>query len=256
MTEIINKHLKSLIFGIIHNSQEQVFKAHRDLYGIGRAVILILEEHIFKQSWKDIQHGPQLAQLAGMLNLIHDIDETQAKLIGEKIRKAGCSDKVDRRISAITTFTLDNFHAYEIGGVKIYQSKELGKQSPIESRMRKWLSIVPKIDMEQVERIYLIPQSKEDHRGYYTPILCKIVVEWDAQSFFLNPLSWFECIFIEKTLYHEIGHHAHNHTFGQDPDQEKEADKYAYRLLFKRHPIKMNILKKIAQIFMKRKTKN
>lgn len=32
---------------------------------------------------------------------------------------------------------------------------------------------------------------------------------------------------LEKVLYHEIGHHRHQHNFGTDPDQEKEADRYS-----------------------------
>jgi hypothetical protein len=36
---------------------------------------------------------------------------------------------------------------------------------------------------------------------------------------------------IESTLYHEIGHHLHRHTFGQDSVQEAEANKYSNYLM-------------------------
>lgn len=85
------------------------------------------------------------------------------------------------------------------------------------------------------------------------PILCKIVVEWDMPFSRFNPVSLLFLFLIKKTFYHEIGHHAHRHTFGQDPDQEKEADRYAGRLLFKSHPLVMGALKYIIGIFVKRK---
>ncbi len=253
MSPDIQKHLKSLSFGIMQGSYEQVYKAHHALYNIGAEALSLIEETILKQSWKDVKHGAQMGQLIGKLNLIHDIDEARAKVVGEQIRKAGCSVKVNRRIAAITNFTVDNFNCFEVAGVKIFQSKQLGKQAPFERRMKKWLAVVPREDLAQIERFYLVPESDSDYLGYYMPILCKIVVEWDVPVSRINPASWLFLFLIKKTFYHEIGHHAHRHTFGQDPDQEREADRYAVKLLFKSHPLLMGALKLIVGIFVKRK---
>ncbi len=253
MSSDIQKHLKSLSFGIMQGSYEQVYKAHHALYDIGAEALPAIEEKLLQQSWEDVEHGARIGQLIAMLNLIHDMDEERAKTVGEQIRKAGCSIKVDRRIAAITTFTLDNFNCFEVAGMKIFQSKQLGKQAAFEKRLKKWLAVVPEADLSQVERLYLVPKSDSDYLGYYMPILCKVVVEWDMNGSYLNPLSWIELFLIKKTFYHEIGHHVHGHTFGQDPDQEKEADRYAAKLLFKSHPIFMGILKKLIGIFVKRK---
>ena len=41
----------------------------------------------------------------------------------------------------------------------------------------------------------------------------------------------------EQTLYHEIGHHASKHKIGEHTsDKEKEADRYAYKLMRQSHP--------------------
>ncbi len=253
MSSDVAKHLKSLSFGIMQGSYEQVYKAHHALYNIGTEALPLIEETILKQSWGDVKHGAQIGQLIGMLNLIHDIDEERAKAVGEQIRKSGCSVKVNRRISAITSFTMDNFNCFEVAGVKIYQAKQLGKQLSFERRMKKWLAVVPPEDLAQIERLYLVPKSDSDYLGYYMPILCKIVVEWDMPFSNFNPVSWLFLFLIKKTFYHEIGHHAHRHTFGQDPDQEKEADRYAAKLLFKSHPLFVGTLKKIIGIFVKPK---
>lgn len=238
---------------LMQGSYEQVYKAHRALYNIGTEALPLIEEVIFRQPWEDVGHGAQIGQLIGMLNLIHDIDEERAKAVGDQIRKAGCSVKVERRIAAITTFTVDNFNFFDVAGVKIFQSKQLGKQASFEKRTRKWLAVVPPEDLAQIERLYLVPKSDSDYLGYYMPILCKTVVEWNMPFSKFNPTSWVALFFIKKTFYHEIGHHAHRHTFGQDPDQEKEADRYAAKLLFKSHPMLMGALKKIIGLFVKPK---
>ena len=53
--------------------------------------------------------------------------------------------------------------------------------------------------------------------------------------------------------YHEIGHHVHRHTFGQDPDQEREADQYAANILKKSHPLLRIIVRAVKFVFGKRK---
>ena len=44
-------------------------------------------------------------------------------------------------------------------------------------------------------------------------------------------MAWLNNFIIENTLYHEVGHHVHRHTFGQDAEQEKQADEYSDRLM-------------------------
>jgi len=247
----IDKHLKTLSFGLVQNSSEQIYKAHRELYTIGESVIPVVEKQILSQSWDEIKHGPQLNLLSGLLSLANDINEERARKIGEKIRKAGCSSIVDRIITSITTFTLNEFQYFEMRGLRIFLSKVLGRSAQIKNRMEKWLAVVPKTDLDQIERIYVVPESREDHRGTYMPILCSIMVEWALPVSYFNPLSWFFLWQIEKTLYHEIGHHVHRHTFEQDPEQEKEADQYAALLLGKSHPMLRMCLKALRSTFRK-----
>ena len=59
------------------------------------------------------------------------------------------------------------------------------------------------------------------------------MVEWDMKTSPYHPFSYFLLLKREHTFYHEIGHHVNNHTFGQDPDQEIEANSYAAKLLRK-----------------------
>jgi hypothetical protein len=86
-------------------------------------------------------------------------------------------------------------------------------------------------DLKEIERIYILRSEDLSVWGSYTPILYKIKVVWDNPSSRWSPMSWVNNFIIESTLYHEIGHHVHRHTFGQDPDQEREADKYSDKIM-------------------------
>jgi HD superfamily phosphohydrolase len=59
----------------------------------------------------------------------------------------------------------------------------------------------------------------------------------------------FSALMTEKTLYHEIGHHAYRHTFDQHTsDKEKEADRYAYKIMKQNHPY-LHIIARILNKF-------
>ena len=69
----------------------------------------------------------------------------------------------------------------------------------------------------------------------YTPIINAIALLWENPHKDKSLLFKLSALFTEKVLYHEIGHHRHRHNFGTDPDQEKEADRYAFRVMKKSH---------------------
>ena len=107
---------------------------------------------------------------------------------------------------------------------------------------------MPQDDLVKIERMYIIPKTNQDYRGTYTPILCNIMVEWDVNDSFYNPLAYIFLFMIAKTLYHEIGHHVHDHTFGQIEEQEIEADQYAYKLLEVSYPVFMMFLNMVTRL--------
>lgn len=255
MSTEIEKHIKSLSYGVTRGDHELIYKHHRALYAIGAEALPFIEEKILSKPWKDVKYRPQLLFLTGIFNLIHDIDEARTKDVAEKIRKAGCSDAVERRMAAIVTFTEDNFHVFESRGINIYQAKKLGEQKSFQRLIKKWFAVVPEQDIVGLERLYIVEHSDSRIAGQYTPILCKILVKWDMPFSRYNPLSWLFLFIIQNTFYHEIGHHVHNHTFGRDPEQEKEADKYAIGMLVKRYPILLGSVKWLAKIFKKLRKK-
>jgi hypothetical protein len=97
--------------------------------------------------------------------------------------------------------------------------------------LERWLKSVPDEDLEAIERIYILRKEDIAAWGNYAPILYCINLAWDNPCSRWNPISWIDKFNMELTLYHEIGHHVHRHTFGQDPEQEDAADKYAKRIM-------------------------
>ena len=255
----IDKTLNSLLRGLAHNSGETIYQSHRDLFEIGETALPAIEKQLMSYKWNGNKIGVEISILTGLLGLIHDIDEKIANEVGAKIRDNGCSKIVDGRIDSILKFTLDEFNSFRIRNVDIYQSKELSDSKRIKRKMTKWLSSVPEKNLEEIERMYLIPEQNVDYRGTYMPILCSIMVEWDITTSRFNPLSYFFLLKIENTLYHEIGHHVHRHPLsqGEDPEMEKEADQYAVKILVKNHPILKRIVRAVRFIRGKRiKNKN
>ena len=241
----VDSTLKSLLRGLVHGSAETIYQSHRELFDIGELALPAIEKQLMSYKWNGNKVGIEISILTGLLGLIHDIDEKRANEVGAEIRGKGCSKIVDGRIDSILRFTLDEFDTFQVRNVDIYISKKLSDSKRIKAKMVKWLSIVPEGDLEHIERLYLIPKQNVDYRGTYMPILYSIMVEWSINTSKLNPLSYFFLLMIEKTLYHEIGHHVHRHSFGQDPEQEKEADQYAAKLIVKNHPMLKRILRAI-----------
>lgn len=254
MTDIsqeVEKHLKSLSYGAMGGRPTQAYKHHRKLYKMGKGILPYIEEKIFSQPWGKVTYEPQLVYLVSLLNLVHDIDEHRSAVIIQKLKSSGCSDIVNRRISILTTFTRDNFYVIESRGLQIFISKNLGKVMPIQKRICKWLTFIPQEDISALERIYIVPPSESDFKGYYMPILFKILVEWDMPYSYFNPISWTYLSGIKWTFFHEIGHHALRHDFGQDPEQEDQANSYAAKQLIKSHTILFAIFKWIVINFRK-----
>ena len=244
----INRNLKKLMLGLMQNQAGQIYQAHYELYNIGAMAIPSIEREIFRRLWTKINFGSELNLLSGLLRLVHDIDEDEAKRIGEGLRSQGCSEIVDSRIASITSSNIAEFVSFTDRGLTIYLSRAFSKPRKIQNLIRKWLAVVPAQDLVQIERMYIVPKSETDHSGFYVPILRSIEVEWCAPT---KRFQWFGHFRVQHTLYHEIGHHVHRHTFGQIPEQEKEANRYAFLQMRKSRPFVSRVLQLLVRLASK-----
>lgn len=244
--------------GLVQNSNETIFKNYKKLYEIGEDSLPPLIEAILPHDWSKIENKSQMRLLSGIVSLINDINEDTCKETAERIITKGCTQAVKQCLNSITSFSLNNYISYTMNDVKVYISNDLKNEKHIKFKLEKWLSIVPEKDLQEINRIYVVPYHEDySYSGTYTPILSYITLVWDTennQSFFWK---WAESFMVEQTLYHELGHHKHNHTFGQDNEQEDEADEYAREFMKLNHPY-IAFFVKLLKLFgiKKRKKQN
>lgn len=227
----ISLSLKTLIRGLTQDDVTEMYKAYKALFAVGPAVIPQIREAIFKAKWSSVKYPNEIRYLAGLVTLIHDLDESESAKIRVELISNGCGPVVTRILDSISSFKLENFNRYDVRGVKIFEHKKLVTRQNVKRRLEQWLKPVPGEDLDQIERIYVLAKSDLEALGSYAPVLFCINLAWDNPSPRWSPMSWMNNFIIESTLYHEIGHHVHRHTFGQDPEQEEDAENYADRIM-------------------------
>jgi hypothetical protein len=210
------------------------------LYEIGAPAIPFLKDSILGIDWTKSKYKELSRYVAGVFSLIHDIDEAAVDYIRKTTAENGCPQHILSLMKSISSFSIQNFLRYEACGVGIFEHDGINKQCDIQKYIGSWLKTVPADDLNEISRLYVVGKEEIDANaaGTYTPGLFKIVLLWD-NHFKENSLPFkLSALMTEKTLYHEIGHHVHRHTFGQHTsDKEKEADRYAHRMMKKNRPI-------------------
>jgi hypothetical protein len=237
----IERRLKSFLRGLTQADIVDRYQTYKSLYQCGADALPHLREAIFKSNWSTVRYPNEIRYVAGLVNLVHDIDESESVKITAELERKGCSTLLSRILKSICSFTVDNFKQYEVCGVRVFEHKQLPTTQNVKRKLEGWLPNCPAKDLSEIDRIYIVRQEELEALGTYRPVLFCITLAWDNPYRRWHPISWMNNFEIERTLYHEVGHHAHRHSFGEDQDQEDAADKYAdwimghrsNRLLFK-----------------------
>lgn len=217
-------------------STEIVREAHRLLYEAVPQSIPHIASQLSSIDLASKGRGEFIYLSVGLAALLHDIDENLA----EDYFKTALAGKVHPAIkagfSSIRRFTKDDYRRSSYAGVEIFEHKTLTtktNRSPTDF-VRSWLEFVPREDLLGISRIYL--SENDDTAGYfgtYLPGLAVINILWHAEA----SKSRLRRFLHQRTLYHEIGHHAFRHKSGwQDPEQEDEAEEYAVQMMARAYP--------------------
>jgi len=249
--EEIKFGLRKLIRAITLNNSKNQMRWHKALYKIGRPALPKIYSTIESYQSSNLDRRTKLLCVSGLMQLLHDIDENEAEILTEQLIQSGCDSIISNRLKSINVFTLNNFVRYQINGVTIFEEKKLSPAYSIRLLLQKWFENVPDEDVKEVDRIYIVKLDNQEYAGNYMPIFFSINLVWSTPSSRYNPLFWLLILFIEQTFYHEVGHHVHRHTFGQDPEQEKEANRYSSMLIAARHPLLGSIIGIISKFFRK-----
>jgi hypothetical protein len=237
----IRTSLKTLIRGLTQGNWSEKYEGYKALYKIGEPAIPQIKEAIFQSNWSQVKRPNEIRYLSGLVSLLRDIDEVEAEGAARQLIENGCDLTIKQMVTSICSFTLKDYLMYEFRSIKVYEHKELFKHD-VRPKLERWLNNIPDKDLSEIERIYVITDDGRDKMGSYMPFLFTIVLVWYNYFSRLDPFSLLLLQRIEYTLYHEIGHHIHRHSFGRAPEKEREADAYARRLFRISHPVLTKII--------------
>lgn len=229
--------IEKLLRGLAHSSADLIYASHREIYRLGAAAIPGLERRILEADWTTLGRPELTRMMTGLVSVLHDIDEARSRPAIDQITRNGCHPAVQGILRSIARFDKNKFRVHEISGVRILESKDIEDAEQVPLFLERWLGNVPPPDLTGIERLYVIRQpAQADYAGRYMPVLSTITLIWEYPLLRWKWVDWLSRVSMEHTLYHEIGHHSCGHTFGQDPQQEKEADRYAAARLRVTHP--------------------
>jgi hypothetical protein len=242
----INRELKNFLRGLTQRDLSDRYESYKALFQLGPAAIPQIRELIFKSNWSEVKYPNEIRYVTGLVSLIHDLDESESEQIRAKLLSNGCDPALGRILDSIGSFKSEDYIQYEVRGIKIFEHNKLLTRENVKRILERWLKSIPDEDLEAIERLYILRNEDMAVLGSYKPILYCIKLAWDNPCSRWNPISWIDKFNMERTLYHEIGHHVHRHTFGQDPDKEDAADEYAGRMMAQRSN---HFLFKVVRLF-------
>jgi len=246
----VEENIHRLIRALVAGDPTETRFAYRELYRSGEASVVQLRQVLLKRKWKTLKHAEGVRYLCGFLALIRDIDESAAADVISALVAGGCGSEVEALARSVCRPWASDFRERTVEGVRCMVSHQLGDDQRICELMASWLSSVPDKDLTELEAIFVVPNSGDYDTSHYRPYLCAIRLLWLGPEL-PRGVRFFTETITQQTLYHEIGHHVHGHTFGQIREQEREADDYARRLMAQAHPN----LSSVAWVFSRLRTR-
>jgi hypothetical protein len=237
MSAALEDALRQFQRGLAQDNAEDIYPAWRALYHLGTGVGDALEKMLLDADWTSVEQPKAVQFFAGYLGLLHDIDERRSRKVMEDILHRGCDPVFRSVLTSIRSFTKSDYEILDLAGIPIWIEKKIRDHAIIAPLLKTWLNNVPPADLRGIDRITVVRRrSTMDYGGLYMPRAATLVLVWDNNAGGVSPLARLFQLLLEFTLYHEIGHHYHDHSFGQDQGQEREADRYATETLKAAHP--------------------
>ena len=228
--------LRNYLRGIAHASVPTVSAAYRTLKRYGKQAVPVIEQNIHGSEWGSVTNQTQVRYLAALLRLLEEIDgETLSKAVST-LRSKKLHQTYEQVLKLIEYKNRDKLHTVHAFGIEIYISRKIEKFDLVEQYVVKWLGTPDANDISEITRIDIIPyQNSYDYAGLYSLYFSEIVLTWERR-WRTWPKRLIRLLFSEFTLYHEVGHHALSRVEGgSQPDQEREANQYAAKMLMKAH---------------------
>lgn len=226
----IERDIRSLKRGLMSDDLKITLPAYRSLYEAGSAVLPTLDHELYQIDLRKDQPKEALRLFTGLAALQRDIDETASDRFIDQCLSQPCTPIFAAGMHALRRQSQVNFRRSRFGAIDVYESSEVNEGYRATEKVAGWLQDLPVEDVSGIDRIYILASwENSESLGSYMPIVAVITVVWQQHFPASSRLaSWLD--FTHRwVLFHEIGHHTHRHTFGQDPEQEREADLYSNR---------------------------
>jgi hypothetical protein len=241
--------LKRLKRGLMSGSERTSLRAYRGLNGFGAQAVPLVERELGRIDLGKPQRREVYLVVAGLASLLHDIDEARSDDFIERALRSGCSPAVGSILRAVRSYSSANYRRSTFAKITIWEQSSIDERYEASRHVKEWLSELPTDDLEGVSRIYIVTKQRDnDFAGTYLPGLAVITLVWDA---IVPPGNLFNRLlnrFHRHTLVHEVGHHVHKHWFGQDPEQEAEAEAYVRAAAARRVPIWLRVARRLIKI--------
>lgn len=241
--------IRTLKRGLMAGNDRAALPAYRQLYEAGAGALPLLDRELrkfpFTSSFKQSE-GVRL--LAGLLALERDLDEEASDRRLDAAISHDCSNVVKSLLRSVRRISKNDFRRETSGNIEIWEHTTLDGRYEARLLVEKWLGDIPEAERADISRIIIKPSSLDDDwSGKYQPVLGVITLAWMT---FLPPGSYLLRLLNadhRHTLFHEIGHHVHRHWYGQDPEQERQANAYASATRARTRPLWLRPLIAVLQ---------
>lgn len=241
--------IRTLKRGLMTGNDRAALPAYRQLYEVGAVALPLLDRELqkvpFTSSFKQIEG---LRLFAGLLALERDLDEEASDRRLDAAIAQDCSSAVKSLLRSVRRMSKNDFRRATSGNIEIWEHTTLDSRYDARLLIEKWLGEIPEAERADISRIIIKPSSLDDDwSGKYQPVLGVITLAWMT---FLPPGSYLLRLLNADhryTLFHEIGHHVHRHWYGQDPEQERQADAYASATKARTRPLWLRPLIAVLQ---------
>lgn len=249
----LDSAVSKLKAALLTGSFVDTVRAHKALHGYGDQAAEPILRELRQIDLAKVDYPEIISLVTGLATSLHDLSEAASVSFAEEALNQPCHPAITAALRNTIRFRRSDYRESQVLGMTILEERVIDGRYRATAHVSRWLHNIPADDLADISRLYIISeQSHHDFRGNYQPYLAIITLAWSTLFHPSIPLQWVFRVNHEFTLYHEVGHHREGHTeYGQDPEQEKQADAYARRLVRQAHPVSTMIGRALR--FLRRK---
>ncbi len=249
--DAINRAIRETKKGLLTWDTKLAGAGFRKLSAIGRDAAPVLLYELSRLNLNKIGLPGHTALLTGLAAILHDISEDDSIPFLEEALSRRHHPVNGSVLGVIGRHRRSQYRTVDINGIEVLESKGIDKRHEATRHVLRWLRKLPEEDIAGITRIFIIDEKPEqDFLGSYLPYTCVVTLVWRTFGHPNIPIQGMNRFLLERTFYHEIGHHKLKHKeVGQVPEQEEAAERYAYQKLGENHPVLRATGKLIRLIF-------